>query len=528
MSIPSAPTKAWGYWCSWGVQSFSVDRGDGLLDPRIFHYAEGSGLIRHNLNETLLLHNPGWANQFPQAIRGDLYLLIDDGWDVPYAPVERWQYGSHELSPDRFPSFTGKPHERLVRLNDAVRQLGWRGLGLWVAAQVVGDGRDGQLLDDAAHEAAWRMLLRRSVHAGIAYWKVDWGQRDRSLAFRAWLTDLARQEAPDLIIEHSTGRGPLNDVGFPSELVGDELTFHGSNSGRFRNWDHGRVLEDATSTLVHSPVFRTHDVTQPLSLATTLDRVAEMLLHAPASPTETCILNCEDEVYLGAALGCSLGVMRHPGWLSSDANYDPGKAARRMHEVTRAVRWQRYAPPVSARAGQAIIDDMVLTDSWQFQTGETWAYWFVGQTFEQNAPARVARSMPLPEYLTMPSLPPFLVASRHPNGAVAIASLPRTTVANGFVFPVATVRVTISEVGQPVGVFGRFESLILDFPISVECCRVLARDLILDVEQDISSEVTLREHQLIVPGSVIEQIGMIAQTTGDISEPGLVLRCLLQ
>ena len=527
MRIPQQIARPRSYWCTWMAQSFSVDRGDGLLDPRIFNYADGANFIRKNLNETLLLQESGWARQPPAAIRGDVFFLIDDGWDVPYAPIERWQFGSHELSPERFPSFTGNSTQRLQRLNAAMRDLGWHGLGLWVAAQVPGDGRDGIDLDSATHEAAWRERLRRSAEAGVHYWKVDWGHRDRRVAFREWLTQLGREEAPDIILEHSTGRGPLNDVGIPGEInVGDG--YSGTNSGRYRAWENGETLRNAELTLAFNDVFRSHDVTQHLSTATTLDRIADLLLDAPAKPTGEALLNCEDEVYIGAALGCAVGVMRHQAWLPAATEYDPGHLAQRIGEVVRALRWQRLAPPFAAQGGQTVVSAEVLTDTWRFHEAETWAYWFIGREFQQGAPACIARNIALPRVLATPDgLTPFIVASRHPNGAVAIAALPRTLTDHPFQFPRAAVALDVPEMGQPIGVFGRFASLTLNFPTAITHARVTAQDLSSDDEVDITARVVIADQQLVLPGDILASVGQSQQVPSDLSEPGLIVWCHL-
>ena len=104
--------------------------------------------------------------------------------------------------------------------------------------------------------------------------------------------------------------------------------------------ERARALE----ILSFADVFRTYDVTAHLSMATTVDRAAELLAGAPHAPTGRALLNAEDEVYLVAALGCALCVMRHGVWRGHEINYDPQAWRHSLDEVTRAVRWQRLAP----------------------------------------------------------------------------------------------------------------------------------------------------------------------------------------
>jgi hypothetical protein len=140
--------------------------------------------------------------------------------------------------------------------------------------------------------------------------------------------------------------------------------------------------------LAHTDVYRTYDVTSILSLPTTLDRLAEMLRGAQGNGARA-LLNVEDEVYVAAAMGCTMGVLRHPlEGLRPGPDTDlffngPRRAKRRMDEVVRALRWQRIAPPYSAGSGTTRIGDEVLTDSWTFERGQTWQNDLVGQTVHQ-------------------------------------------------------------------------------------------------------------------------------------------------
>ena len=56
---------------------------------------------------------------------------------------------------------------------------------------------------------------------------------------------------------------------------------------------------------------RTYAVTSILSLPTTLDRLAEMLKGAQGQGGRA-LFNVEDEVYVAAAMGSTMDVLRHP------------------------------------------------------------------------------------------------------------------------------------------------------------------------------------------------------------------------
>ena len=144
------------------------------MDPK------NHSVIADNLSEKLLFEEPGWASRYFQKVRGDLYLLLDLGWDVPPGlqfDQERWRLGTLELAEAKFPSCKGSPAERLRQLNSLCKAAGWRGAGIWIPAQMPGDGKEGKLTDAASLEAYWRERARWSHQAGIEYWKVDYGAR---------------------------------------------------------------------------------------------------------------------------------------------------------------------------------------------------------------------------------------------------------------------------------------------------------------------------------------------------------------
>ena len=98
-----------------------------------------------------------------------------------------------------------------------------------------------------------------------------------------------------------------------------------------------------------------YDVTPQFSVASTLDRAAYLLPYAKG------YLNVEDELYLAAALGCQMGIMRSvygkglDDWDDSD----------RLKEADAALFWQRIAPPFTG--GNVEISKEILADEWTFQ-----------------------------------------------------------------------------------------------------------------------------------------------------------------
>jgi hypothetical protein len=280
--------------------------------------------------------------------------------------------------------------------------------------------------------------------------------------------------------------------------------------------------------LQNTDVYRTYDVTSILSLPTTLDRVAEMLKGAESHSEIHGLLNVEDEVYVAAVLGCTMGIMRHPmQGMRPDADADlffngPRKAKRRMDEVVRALRWQRIAPPFSPGIGSIRISGEILTDSWVFERGQTWQNDLIGMKVIQGAPAAIARNIDLPQVQSTGEKP-FVIATSFPNGAVAIAAQERTKVGNGWFMPKCDVTLNVSGASGPFGIFGYFDSLTLAFDRPLQKQQVLAQDLAGDHSLDITDSVQIHGNSMHISGDVIRSVGLHNATPGDISAPGLVV-----
>jgi len=514
--VPTVPGTTPSYWCTWCVQGFDVEKWDKDVQPEAENNLHG----QDNLTEKQVFVDPGWATRFMAAARADLYLLFDLGWDVPIKTAilpEQWRLGSLEVDQERFPSCTGTAVERLCRLQEMVRAAGWRGTGLWVAANAFGDGRDGKFFSAAEQEAYWRERARWCAAAGIAYWKVDFGLRAGDLAFRNLLTRVAEEEAPDLCVEQAVNIGPLNDIEAPYN------DFFSTGQGRYKTWANGAVLAKAAALLPHSHTFRSYDTSAQLSIATTLDRITELLRSATQSQA-SALLNCEDEVYLGAALGCAIGVMRHPRWRACEGvDLDPWRVHRRMDEVTRAVRWQRLAPAFASGMVPVELSEKLLRDVWYFKPGDTWANWVTGREIVQQAPAITARGLPLPTVHVEEGPEPFVVAARHPNGAVSVATLPRIATERGYIEPLADVTVEIGAGNAPVGIFGVYNTLTLRLSEPLGSRRIWAQDLKGSTASDISSRVIRDPMAITLSGDLLREVGLSAADAGDLSHPGLVL-----
>ena len=82
----------------------------------------------------------------------------------------------------------------------------------------------------------------------------------------------------------------------------------------------------------------------------------------------------------------------------------------------------------------------------------------------------------------------------------------------------------IEDLSKPIGVFGYYDELIIDSTKpSLPVSKIWAQDLLANFSQDITPEVRIEKGHIVIPGSLIEKIGLSAATEGDTSSPGLVM-----
>lgn len=244
------------------------------------------------------------------------------------------------------------------------------------------------------------------------------------------------------------------------------------------------------------------------------------------------IINCEDEPLIAVGLGCAIGVMRHPynGKLPNgkqDHSFPPvGRNYKnRLDEVVRGVRWHRIAEPFGV-ANDAYIDSVLLDDYWEVQADETWAKRNIGDVVRKSAPARISRNMPLPEVTAAhTNEAPYVMASRYPNGATAIVTTERTLGRKCVLNPVV-VAVQMEDLYKPVGIFGKYEYLVLNFTekINPATIKVFGQDLAGDYATEITDRLMIKDSQITVPRELIETVGLMNATKGDESLPGMVLQ----
>lgn len=476
--VPDTPSKAPDYFCTWNLQGYLVSHQD-------------TKVTRKAMNEDNLFGKgkyQNWANCYPR-IREDLYLVLDDSWDIPKEVNDKPNpyLGTVELNEERFPSFHGTPEERLRQLVTRIKAKGWKGAGGWICAQKADNQRE---TDEKSY---WTERIKTADEAGFDYWKVDWGNNDRNGKWRKMLTDIGKQYAPRLYIEHAC---------------------------------ENRFIE-------FSDVFRTYDVENVIAQPVTIQRICNLLPYQ-ASANAKGLINCEDEPYIAAGLGCAIGIMRHPFTGNMpDGNQDIAfppvgrDMKKRLDEVVRGIRWHRIAEPFGVNGKDFEIDNVRLEDYWILKEKETWMKSRKpGSKMVESAPARVSRGMPLPEVSDSCSADrPYILCSRYPNGAIAVASIGRS-LNHDYISKRIGVTIPVPQTGVPIGVFGYFEELtiILTDTLNTKNYRVLAQDLAGDSPVNITKKIKIKDNRVTIPGELLSRIGLMKASKYDCSDPGLVIQ----
>lgn len=75
--IPKNSPLTGNYWCSWRTQSTALENEE--LRKKGYN-------LRNRINEDFLFGDIGTLTKYFEPVRGDLIVVLDDGWDVPIAP----------------------------------------------------------------------------------------------------------------------------------------------------------------------------------------------------------------------------------------------------------------------------------------------------------------------------------------------------------------------------------------------------------------------------------------------------------
>ncbi len=513
--IPDSTTKTTAnYWCSWNTQCTILP--DELRTTGDTQHLTKN--MRANLNQkTLFDPETGVLSTYNfGGCKGDLIALLDDGWDVPpvdgLPPRYTDDFGSLILNAEHFPDYAvpGNPAESLKRLNLKMQSLGFRGLGLWIAPQIPRKEHSEWHRTEEVR-SIWEERARWCHYAGVKYWKVDWGYHNNSEEYIRMMAESCRKYAPDLLFECAFIRQPSDPL--PEERAGDETFQFG--------------LQFTTGLLSFVDTFRTYDVIHYFQNIVTVSRIADVFRVKPLERPQTLgVLNVEHLAYIAAGIGAAQGMMYHECFRNIPEGRADGGYKCAIDAAFRVFRWNRIAAPFSVFDSENHISDEIFTDGavldmqrWPFYKGYK----------AQKSPAALSRNCPLPvaESVRADGIRPFVLATKYPEGAFAIATLPRTIDENQINVPVpANVKAYGAVSDRPVGIFGTFASLDIEFDSDITGKRVFAQDLLADSADDCTDHVKISGHHLILDGAWIQRTGLACSSPGDTSEPGIVLQLI--
>lgn len=456
--------KTYDYYCTWQAQNiFCQEKGVSNRD-----YLDEEALFKKN----------GLAEAFLEC-RKDLYFILDDGWDVYYSQNEKepYPFASHEIKKDRFPHFKGKPEERLKKLVDKIMSYGWKGVGIWVCAQGY---QKAYTYSVKRLKAYFKKRLEWSKYARIAYWKVDWGVYGNDFSFRKMLTNLAKEIYPELIIENTLCMPPVNGMNQEEEE---------NRKYQFPWNQQTKKYMDKVCQL--SEVFRSYDVTEELSSTTTLARLCYLLKQKHS------IINCEDEVYMGAILGCSLGIERNIQCTLSKIT-PQSSFHYRYNEAIAAMRYRTLSQPFVGT--KLHLSKEIFTDEVLF--GPYWSENVSNQLVKQKCPARVARNTSLPKVHPIQKVP-YVVCCKDLNHHYALGTFKRLNHEKDEIYAV-DVCVQMDELVSHIAIFSNhIRHLKVQFENDFKIQRINLIDMIHLTQKDITSQIQMKNHCLWIPYAML-------------------------
>lgn len=517
--VPSEPGNAANYWCTWYWQNYLILKGQEVENP-------DAGTIytnpaaREQMNENTIFGEEGMAKVMLPKTRSDYYFVIDHGWQDK--SIQKNTFFTSIMDTLDFPMYAHlEPKERIKQMNIDIKALGWKGLGLWVRGN--------------PSENEMRRIVEWSKYAGIEYWKIDGGDTKHYYASK-----IKNEIYPELTLEHITGAGPINpkwDVPgltlYPSIYNIDEKVSQELDASLEKST---QKVEVSLRAIKNTDVFRTYDAAPLLVSTTTMQRVHDILVQTAGNLEYKALLNIQDDCNIAAGLGLLVAVKRHP--MNTPRMYN-GKdlhfqiagdrhVDKRLNEMDRLALWQRIAPPMPAGYGTYLSSENNLIDSTVFEVSHTWYKPTYGKMVRQSAPAIMARNISLPE-VKFSDLAPYVMASKFPDGQVAIATEGRVTPTNTWIEPKADIKVKELELNKEIGVFGHYASLNLEFDQALpKNIKILAQDLLGKESIDITNEIVMDEKNITLSGKLIDKIGTMAADQGDISAPGMVLKVIAE
>jgi hypothetical protein len=98
----------------------------------------------------------------------------------------------------------------------------------------------------------------------------------------------------------------------------------------------------------------------------------------------------------------------------------------------------------------------------------------------------------------------------------------RTDTINGYICPLADVTLNCDAIA-PVGVFGNYKSLTMNFNESIDNFKIWGQDLAGDKAIEITDLVKINNNKVTVSGELLSLVGLSAASEKDVSQPGLLI-----
>lgn len=518
--VPTEVSTAPNYWCTWYWQNYLILKGEEVTNPDA-SAVYSNPAARDQLTEETTFGKDGMAKVILPRTRSDYYFVIDHGWQDK--SIKKNTFFTSILDSLDFPRYADlSPKDRIKQMNTDIKALGWKGLGLWFRGNPT--------------EEEMRTMVEWSKYAGVEYWKIDGGDIEHFYASK-----IKEEIYPELFLEYITGAGALNptwdipNLNYYGSVYSKKNISQKLEAGAGATLDRTtKKVEQTLEVLKNTDVFRTYDAAPLLVSTTTMQRVHDILVQTAGNNEYKAFLNIQDDCNIAAALGLLVAVKRHPMntprmykgsdfhlQIAGDRHVD-----KRLNEMDRLALWQRIAPPMPAGFGTYLHAEDNLIDSIMFEVNHTWYKATHGKVVRQSAPAIMTRNIPLPE-VKINGMPPYVMASKFPNGAIAITTEGRVTPENSWIHPKADITLKEVALNKPIGIFGYYESLTLELTQNLpDEVKIYGQDLLSKEAIDITKKVKVAERKLVIDGDLIEEIGTMAGDTNDISVPGMVIKII--
>ena len=446
---------------------------------------------RNTLNDNMLFGENQLFHVVPKEYIESLYFLIDDGWDVPYgtdANESKAPFGSLILDGEKFKNYGATPTECLKTLNQKVKDMGYAGLGLWISPQIPFENENTTMEDHRKH---WCERAKWCNDAGVKYWKIDWGAHAFTRDYLEMMTECIRENAPDLLIEHAVVHTPFGGPKTPEDEVAKKMA---------------NIMEV-------SDFFRTYDVCEPFSNTITFCRTNALLCNVKKENfihNAKGYVNIESSPEIAAGLGLNMGIMAYNG------------------NVGACLNWQRLAPPMSIFDADYIKSDELLTDSAFFETSPVWWFDAKGQEISATVPAVAARGTLLPKVEADTVKPIVLASCNTKTNAYAVSTLKRCFDMNKSVVAPAKVTVFPEDLTAPIGIFGYYKTLNIEFKENIpKTAKIYAQCLLEDQAKDVTKKVTISNNMLTIEGKDLRLWGRKSNAIGDTEDPALILQTII-